>query len=385
MVSESQQVSTQVIKYNPQLDGLRFFAVLAVVTYHWMPYVSELKISYFFGGFINFFFVLSSYLITKILFFAKEKSVSKGISKYKVMSVFLLRRVIRIFPAYYFFLLVVALMPVIGIEVRKNADMYFSYLINYQMFHDQIWSPVTSHIWTLAVEEQFYFIWPFVILFVPYRYLLRTFLLMLICSVVLRLFTYQPFETIPQVILTHYCFDPFAIGGLLAYKYTLPVEKRGAISKGFNIALYVAIPLVLMIVLLQSFYFSFVVGGLVFSIISMKLIEGAILGYKASFGRFLQHRIVLFIGKISYGIYLYHLLVPIVFWKLFDKFYDSLELHFPSFFKNNEKGIEIFFKIIVSPVSCFIIYAICTLLVAILSWNLIEKPFYRLKTAISSR
>jgi peptidoglycan/LPS O-acetylase OafA/YrhL len=384
MTSEHQNAPAQVIKYNPQLDGLRFFAVLFVVTYHWVPWIAEFKISYFFGASINFFFVLSSYLISRILLLAKEKSVSAGIPKYKVMLVFLFRRAIRIFPAYYFFLLVVILLPVIGNEVRNHAGIYFSYLVNYQMFHDQVWSPVTSHIWTLAVEEQFYIVWPFVMLFVPGRHLLKTFLLMLVCSVVFRLFTYHSFAAIPQVILTQYCLDPFAIGGLLAYKYTLPEQDRTIITRLSNIALYIAIPLTILIIVFQSYYFSFVIGSLSFSIISMKLIEGAILGYKGSIGRFIQSRMVLYIGKISYGIYLYHLLIPILFWKFFDKCYGSLFYHFPSFFNQNAGAISAVVKILAMPLSCYVIYAVLTLLTAILSWNFIEKPFFRLKAVLNS-
>ena len=56
------------LTYNPQFDGLRFCAVLFVVSYHWIPEISEMQRSFFLGGLVNFFFVLSGYLITRILF-----------------------------------------------------------------------------------------------------------------------------------------------------------------------------------------------------------------------------------------------------------------------------------------------------------------------------
>jgi len=388
MGNEIHQNSTQVLSYNPQLDGLRFFAVLFVVTYHWLPSITHLEVSYFLGGLINFFFVLSSYLITKILYSAREKSINAGIPKYKMVVVFLLRRTIRIFPAYYFFLFVVMLLPIIGNEVRDHAGMYFSYLVNYQIFHDQTWPLVTPHIWTLAVEEQFYVFWPIIILFIRHRYLAKTFLLIILIGVVLRMIYYQPVDSLQQSlltqsILTQYCIDAFALGGLLAYKSTLPDSQKKIFDKILNVLFCIAIPLAILIIITKSHYFSFVINGLLLSIISMKLIEGAVLGYKGIVGKFLQHRIVVFIGRISYGIYLYHLLVPVVFWKLFDMSYDLLHSSFPYFFERNERGVVIFFNIIRSELFCFIVYSILTIAVALLSWNLIEKPFARLKVFLN--
>ncbi|WP_316817224.1 acyltransferase [Pedobacter nyackensis] len=383
MVTATHRDSSQILKYNPQLDGLRFFAVLFVVTYHWVPAIEHFEYSDFLGGFINFFFVLSSYLITRILFSAKEKSVEAGVAKYKVMIVFLLRRTIRIFPAYYVYLLILLILPVIGDEVRKNAGMYFGYLANYQIFYDQAWQGVTPHLWTLAVEEQFYVFWPFVILFIPQRFLPKAFLLIIILGIILRVIFYQPSHVVTQLILTQYCIDSFAIGALLAYKVTRPASETRIINKCINGLLYLAIPAVIFILVMESHYFSFVIGGLLYSIISMKIIEGAVFGYNGKLGRFLQNKVVVYIGQISYGIYLYHLLVPVLFWRLFDKVYALSHASFPDFFIRNEKWLTRFVNILSSQVSCYILYAVLTIAVAMLSWNLIEKPFFKLKVFAS--
>ncbi len=381
----SQNNSSSILKYNPQLDGLRFIAIFFVVCYHWLPSVHHNKTAAFVGGFINFFFVLSSYLITRILFSAKEKASSMGIAKPKVMAVFLLRRTIRIFPAYYLFLLIMLLLPTIGSEVRDNAGSYFSYLANYHMFQSQDFSSVTAHIWTLAVEEQFYFLWPIIILFLPQRHLLKTFLSIIIITVAARAIFYYPVQGIPQAILTQYCADAFAIGGIMAYKYTLATEKEKAwISRFFKIGLYVGVPVCIAIIIARSYYLSFVLNRLLFSVISFTIIEGAVKGYRNFFGKFLENKRVLYVGRISYGIYLYHLLVPVVFWKLYHEAFVYFKTNYAGFYAAHRKTIGNFEIVISSQLACFIIYAVLVLIIASISAKYIEGPLNKLKVGYNS-
>lgn len=379
MANEHPGTSSQVIPYNLQLDGLRFFAVLFVVCYHWLPSISEIKLSYFFGGLVNFFFVLSSYLITLILFKARQRSDNMDVSKVNVMVTFLLRRTIRIFPAYYCFLAIVFLLPTIGAAVQESPVMYISYLVNYHIFEEHLWPPVTSHIWTLAVEEQFYLVWPLFIIFIPYRHLLKTLLSLIVGSILLRAIFYYPAEGVPQDILTQFCVDSFAIGGILAYKYTVSLRERKIIDKYFRIILFIAIPAGTLIIFSQSLYLSFVFNKFFFAVVSMAVIDGAITGYKNFFGKFLQNKVVGYLGRISYGIYLYHLLVPIVFWKLYSVAYGFLYNHFPHFFALHQHSIATFENILSSEAACFVIYSICVILLAMLSWYVIEVPFSKLK------
>jgi len=374
------QPPLRIIKYNPQLDGLRFCAVFVVVCYHWIPYIFLNQLTLFFGGFVNFFFVLSSYLITKILLSAKEKSYNYNIPRYKVILFFLFRRTIRIFPAYYVFLLVVLLIPVVGEDVKNHATMYFTYLANYHIFNATGWPLVTSHVWTLAVEEQFYIFWPLIIIFVPHRYLLKTFILLIITSVGLRAYFYQANTGFfPQSILTEYCIGSFAVGGILAYMYTIPEKREVLITKYLKVMLLIGIPVGITIIIMKSFYLSFVLNGLIISLISLFLIRKAIFGYKGFMGKFLENRIVLYLGKISYGIYLYHLLVPVIFWRIFDNWYAYFSNRNSHFFSHHNAKIVFIIKILSSQIGCFIIYSIFTVAIAMISWNVIEEPFNRLK------
>ena len=102
----------RVIEYKPQLDGLRFCAVLFVLIYHYLPVFRQLGVNLDLALFLVFFFVLSSYLITKILLISKEKGIEAGYSKSKIGLVFLIRRTLRIFPAYYFYLIVLMLLQI---------------------------------------------------------------------------------------------------------------------------------------------------------------------------------------------------------------------------------------------------------------------------------
>jgi peptidoglycan/LPS O-acetylase OafA/YrhL len=115
----------------------------------------------------------------------------------------------------------------------------------------------------------------------------------------------------------------------------------------------------------------------------MKAIEGAIKGYKNGFGNFLSHRISLYIGKISYGIYLWHLLVPVMFWKLYNDVYAYLNKEHPYFFSIHHAAIISFEKILTSNAVCFFIYAVLTIAAAAISWNIIEQPFNKLKSLVT--
>ena len=383
MSTENRLPSANVMKYNPQLDGLRFCAVLFVVCYHWLPSIYNLKIAGYFGGVVNFFFVLSSYLITSILFSAREKSIKLGIPRFKVILVFLMRRTIRIFPAYYFYLLLVLLLPIIGLEIKQHAAIYFGYLSNYHMFSGQVYSNIAAHLWTLAVEEQFYLLWPLLIIFIPYKHLLKTLVAIIIGTVVLRALTYHPQPVIPQAILTQYCVDSFAIGGLLTYMYRTSETERQMITRYFNWALYVLTPIGALIIILHAEYFSFVINRLLFAMLALKVIEGAVIGYKNAFGKFLQLKPVLYLGKISYGIYLYHLLVPVLFWKLYNMAFQAAKIAHPAFFERNQHSIGNFERVMVSEIVCFVIYSVLVILVATISWKYLETPLNKLKVSFN--
>src|SRR5262249_52703950 len=159
-----------------------------------------------------FFFALSGYLITKILLVAKERGIIKNRKRITIAFVFLIRRTLRIFPAYYLYLIIIMLLPVGGYYLRSNAGMFFGYLSNFRIYNDQLWERfATPHLWTLAVEEQFYLIWPWLILFIPTRHLPKLFIFLIAGGIAFRFIYYallgQQSQEVPFTVLTPACLD----------------------------------------------------------------------------------------------------------------------------------------------------------------------------------
>ena len=142
------------VRRQPQLDGLRAVAVAAVAWSHWeRDYQAGIP----FGAGVHLFFVLSGFLITRILLDVRQAS-DRGAA----IRAFYIRRALRIFPAFYVTLLLawIAGVPL----VRESLAWHATYLSNVWIFQMDQWPGSISHLWSLAVEEQFYLAWPFLIL-----------------------------------------------------------------------------------------------------------------------------------------------------------------------------------------------------------------------------
>jgi peptidoglycan/LPS O-acetylase OafA/YrhL len=223
------------------------------------------------------------------------------------------------------------------------------------------------------VEEQFYIVWLWVILLIPDRLLPMTFYVIMAAGVVFRLlyFTlhvHAADQTVPMVILTPSCMDTFAYGALLAWQQYYRRSRVSLYKKIFAVMVPVWILLIALHqkVLLLAFDRAFCSVG------TMILIAGADKGYKNGFGRFLQHKWVIYLGKISYGIYLYHLLVPYVFWKIYNSAAHWLMLKY-------QMSLTPLAVVLVNPVVSLVFYFMLTVVFASISWYLLELPISRLK------
>ena len=153
-------------QYMPQLDSLRAFAVLAVVVHH-SPLVAFVPIPFGAIG-VRLFFVLSGFLITGILLRCRDDRPdgSPG-DRWFSLRQFYIRRFLRIFPLYYF---VVTCAVILNYGcARSLLPWLLTYTLNVQLAISGEWNEF-SHFWSLAVEEHFYLAWPWVVLFVPRRW-----------------------------------------------------------------------------------------------------------------------------------------------------------------------------------------------------------------------
>ncbi len=215
----------------PALDGLRGFAILIVLVYHYLillpttnPWLAGFVIAVASKGYVgvDLFFVLSGFLITGILY------DSKGQNHY--FRNFYARRFLRIFPLYYLVLAGVALflvgiklgLPHIWHKYPKFPGLLAAmpWLWTYTTNFGMVLGAKTSacgHFWTLAVEEQFYTIWPLVIFFINRRNAIRISATLIFGALLIRLcITHLDWGQMANYILTPSRMDALAIGALVA-------------------------------------------------------------------------------------------------------------------------------------------------------------------------
>ncbi len=286
-------------EYVPQIDALRALAVLIVLFSH---YLRDAAISnmHYFGRFgVDLFFVISGFLLTAIL--VKQKA--KNIPKITILKGFFVKRSLRLWPAYFGFLVFLLILSYLtGFWVSKPNDLwyYFTYTINFNFFWEGYKSPSLNHIWSLCVEEQFYLFLPFVILFFNRR------LQIIICSV---LFFLSPFilTLYPQAIqrvMVYSNLHTLCGGVLLAIMYKTKYMRFSIqyASIFFFISLIVAL-----ISYMRPNIFIYETSV---ALACMFLLLWAVNGFPESISRLCNHNMVLYIGKISYGLYLYHRFLP---------------------------------------------------------------------------
>ena len=203
------------LAYAPALDGVRALAVALVLYQHWIdhPWLDRhLPISTGLVG-VKLFFVLSGLLITRILLvtrFGERSTLGVGLRS------FYLRRALRIFPLYYGVLLVLALTSA---PFRDLWPWYVTYLQNLRMVQAGHFL-FASHLWTLAIEEQFYLVWPLLVFTLPARRIGPVLLMMVPLAVGWRVVgaALLRWNDLQVGLLTLSSLDSVGLGGLLAWR-----------------------------------------------------------------------------------------------------------------------------------------------------------------------
>jgi len=315
------------MKYIKQLDSLRAIAVFLVIFSHWVTIRSINK-------FINnsdigaigadIFFVLSGFLITRILFDSRNKAEVIQIPISTVIKNFYIRRTLRIFPIYYFTIILLFYFQANTGTNIKTAFLYFvTYTSNFYFFNIQHWDGIISHLWSLAVEEQFYLIWPWVILFIRKKYFLPVIMVFIFLGIISQLLL----KDVPlNYVLTFTCFDAFGLGALLAWQVTY---RQASIKMFYKRATVISCFAVIMLLigLLQG-QWRYIPLRTIVAILSVWMIAYILVNEGKEtviFKYLLNNKVLIFIGKISYGIYMYHNIVPYMLnIQIIDKYFNPL-------------------------------------------------------------
>ena len=173
-----------------QLDGLRFFAVLMVMIGHWLQWQwsNQFLMDLPFVHGVTLFFVLSGFLITRILLKRKDELISTKTETKQLFKNFYIRRFLRISPIYY-----LLIFSFFIIDYKNTRDLFpwlLTYSSNIFQSINNVYVGEFNHFWSLAVEEQFYLFWPFIIIFVKPNRVLLTICLTIICAIISKVFFY---------------------------------------------------------------------------------------------------------------------------------------------------------------------------------------------------
>ena len=339
-------------KHLPSLDGLRMIAVLLVILYHagWEGVPSDLGVSGF--------FVLSGFLITWLLIKERDQTGTIG------LGTFYMRRAFRLLPAYYAYLAVAFVLYFRHPGARTDiiAPSLFYYANYFNATHDHPATPI-SHTWSLAVEEQFYLLWPLAFLLLS-RVSRRAMATILTAAIVLVLawrsyvFLHLSGGTAWVYNAFDCRFDTLAVGCLAAVLSKEALFLR--LARGA--ARHAALPLVPIGLLFLTHYqhpivYKYTVGFTIDALlIGLAIVQIVQLAERPAW-RWLDHRVPRYLGSISYPIYLWHgfAMSPV----------------------RRLEGAPIAVKMIA--------YALIAVALGMASYHGIEKPFLRLRARLTAK
>jgi len=364
----------------PGLDGLRAIAFLILFGLH---------VDYLQFGWIGvqLFFVLSGFLITDILLRMKE-----NLSFKQYLVKFYIRRFLRIFPLYYFFLLAMLGISVyfISIGYKTNimqvfidqAGYAFFYLYNFLSAYMEFQpSRLMDHLWSLSVEEQFYIFWPLLVFLTPTKFIKNLFLAGIILGPLFRISFFLVYELadirflLEPVSLALYPLpfthiDAFAFGAFIS-RFTIPNPKKQLAYLGIllpllgfgtqyiatgNIGVLSSLGYPVTLPNAYQFLWAYTLINYWFALLIYCVVKEKL------FITFLELPPLRYLGKISYGLYIYHF--PIIW-------FSTRIRDIPSFVNASFESIVL-------------ISFVATIFIASLSYYLLEQPFIKMKDRFAS-
>lgn len=335
--------------YMPQLDALRGLAILAVIAWHFDSWSSQYVAWGPIG--VRLFFVLGAFLVTAGLLRARDQVAIGRQTVRAAVRAFFTGRAIRILPVYYLVILigVAFALP----SVREPLVWHVLFVTNLYIGVHQTIPLETAHFWFLGAQEQFYLLWPFLVLLLPRRALIRASIVLIALALGARI----------AIVLG---------AANMFWYFASPLSNLDAIGLGALIALlrhdgkdhvlaqltargtgWIALALFLIGAVVTQFLYGSVLGTLCDLALSLSfawLVIGAARGFQGIGGALLNATPLRDTGVISYGLYVVHpFMLPVVAWL----------------------GIKGYSGTVLATALAF--------LLATLSWHFIEKPIVALK------
>lgn len=349
--------------YQPQFDGLRALAVLTVMVDHFTADVPNFPLPdwiHLGATGVRLFLVLSGYFITASLRRARDRMETTNLSAGRTIGAFYWRRFLRITPAYFVFA-AIAIIFNLG-AIRDNWPWVFTGTVNWMIAWKNQWPLTISHLWSICVQEQFYLFWPLLILFLPRRWMLPAIFSVAMIGIGFRISCVVfSMPAIARWVLPFGSLDSLAAGAALGWcGGRLRANRAGWLFAAICLSM-----LTLAAVLragdptrLRSVLVEPLEAG-AFAV----LVARTVAGFDGGIGRFLSLPGLVFAGRISYGLYIYHALVAIVF---------NRWLPSPLRFMITDPSLRL------------MVFGMGTVAVAALSWRLLEQPISRFRSKRAS-
>ncbi len=376
--------------YFENLDGLRGYAALAVFFYHLnITFWNYWQIMSYGWMWVECFFVVSGFLITRILLTSKDQE--------NYFRHFYFRRSVRILPLYFLCLFFVFFYWIFHNLSVNDTYAYFLFIQNWIIWiHNWVASfpSIFWHSWTIAIEQQFYLVWPLIIRYTPIRLLKYICIFWILFSIISRFYLFENFSWFMASYATISHMDTLLWWSFLAilhreWKKIQTTLRYSFLIMVFTLMIYLSITYLWALPVFWEEKITsinaawptlmiFVFGLSTFIVHYLLIAKNRITSYIFS------NSWISYLGKISYGIYLYHVIIihifetELSFMMVFRKYLHIFLLNIlQPFYESLPMAVIETFNLTLNIIRFLLI--ILTLFIAHISYKYFEKRFLSLK------